>query len=126
MSVTLPDPRTAPEADHTEPRTTAWWRHGLGCLAVVAVLTLAGWYLLADPSTSPLDVYPLPFNAALFWALMFVVWAGFNLELTGFTRLPQPAARAGPDRGHDGVRRRGDLGPLGGAGGAEPRLRGLP
>jgi AAT family amino acid transporter len=32
----------------------------------------------------------MPFNAVLFWALLFVVWSGFNLELAGFTRLPQP------------------------------------
>lgn len=76
----------------TVPRegTTSWWVHGLATLVVVAVVALLGWYLLADPTTSLLDVYPLPFNAALFWALMFVVWTGFNLELFGFARLPQP------------------------------------
>lgn len=68
----------------------SWWAFGLANLFVVLAVSLAGWYLLADPSTSPLDVYPLPFNAALFWALMFVVWAGFNLEFAGFDRLAQP------------------------------------
>jgi AAT family amino acid transporter len=72
------------------PRTTSWWVHGLATLLVVVVVTILGWYLLADPTTSPLGVYPLPFNAALFWALMFVVWTGFNLELFGFSRIPQP------------------------------------
>lgn len=67
-----------------------WWTHGLANLLAVLVLTFGGWYLLSDPSTSPLDVYPLPFNAALFWALLFVVWSGFNLEFAGFTRLAQP------------------------------------
>ena len=71
-------------------RTVSWWAHGLATVVVVVVVALLGWYLLADPVTSPLNVYPLPFNAALFWALMFVVWSGFNLELFGFTRLPQP------------------------------------
>lgn len=75
---------------HTSSRTTSWWAFGITNVAVVVVVAIGGWYLLADPETSPLDVYPLPFNAALFWALLFVVWAGFNLELTGFTRLPQP------------------------------------
>ena len=32
----------------------------------------------------------MPFNALLFWALLFVVWSGFNLEFAGFTRLRQP------------------------------------
>lgn len=67
-----------------------WWTHGLANLIIVLVATFVGWYLLNDPKTSPLDVYPLPFNAALFWALLFVVWSGFNLEFAGFTRLPQP------------------------------------
>lgn len=71
-------------------RTTSWWLHGLVTLIVVAVIALLGWYLLTDPTTSPLDTYPLPFNAALFWALMFVVWTGFNLELVGFSRISQP------------------------------------
>jgi AAT family amino acid transporter len=71
-------------------RTTSWWLHGLATLVVVVVVALAGWYLLTDPVTSLLDTYPLPFNAALFWALMFVVWTGFNLEFAGFSRIPQP------------------------------------
>lgn len=67
-----------------------WWARGLTSLAVVLVATFGGWYLLADPVTSPLDLYPMPFNAVLFWALLFVVWSGFNLEFAGFTRLSQP------------------------------------
>jgi len=71
-------------------RSTSWWAHGVANLAIVLVVTFVGWYLLADPETSPLYVYPLPFNAALFWALMFVVWSGFNLEFFGFDRIRQP------------------------------------
>jgi len=71
-------------------RPTTWWSYGLANLVIVLIATLVGWYLLNDPLTSPLDVYPLPFNAALFWALLFVVWSGFNLEFAGFTRLAQP------------------------------------
>ncbi|MBN9109347.1 MAG: hypothetical protein J0I34_11220 [Pseudonocardia sp.] len=79
-----------PAATTDRPRTTSWWLHGLATFVVVAVVAVLGWFLLADPVTSPLGVYPLPFNAALFWALMFVVWTGFNLELAGFARLRQP------------------------------------
>ncbi|WJD96529.1 hypothetical protein [Streptomyces antimycoticus] len=68
----------------------SWLMHGIGNLAVVLVITFGGWYLLADPHVSPFDLYPLPFNAALFWALLFVVWSGFNLEFFGFDRLRQP------------------------------------
>lgn len=71
-------------------RPATWWTHGLSNLVIVLIATLVGWYLLNDPETSPQDVYPLPFNAALFWALLFVVWSGFNLEFAGFTRLAQP------------------------------------
>ncbi|MBS1691163.1 MAG: hypothetical protein JST91_02875 [Actinobacteria bacterium] len=63
---------------------------GLANLAVVVVVSLAGWYLLADPVTSPWSFYPLPFNAALFWAILFVVFIGFNAEFAGFNRFPQP------------------------------------
>ncbi|MFD1860799.1 hypothetical protein [Aeromicrobium camelliae] len=73
-----------------DPRPRPWWTFGLLNLLVVVLASVAGWYLLADPQTSPLNVYPLPFNAVLFWALMFVVWSGFNLEFSGFVRLPQP------------------------------------
>lgn len=78
-----------PDARHVE-RSTTWWAHGVANLVIVLIVSFAGWYLLNDPVTSPLDVYPLPFNAALFWALLFVVWSGFNLEFVGFDRLAQP------------------------------------
>lgn len=68
-----------------------WVLFGIGNLAVVVVLSLLGWYLLADPQTSPWSFYPMPFNAALFWAILFVVFIGFNAEFAGFTRLGQPA-----------------------------------
>ncbi|PXY24637.1 hypothetical protein [Prauserella muralis] len=72
-------------------RRVSWLAHGIGNLVVVLLLAIAGWYLLADPRWSPFDLYPLPFNAGVFWALLFVVWAGFNLEFRGFDRLRQPA-----------------------------------
>ncbi|WP_264067991.1 hypothetical protein [Mycolicibacterium komossense] len=67
-----------------------WVAFGLANLAVVVGLALSGWYLLADPETSPWNFYPLPFNAALFWAILFVVFIGFNSEFAGFDRLAQP------------------------------------
>ncbi|KOS58015.1 hypothetical protein [Rhodococcus rhodochrous] len=67
-----------------------WLAFGVVDTAVVVTVSVAAWYLLADPQFSPFDLYPLPFNALLFWALLFVVWAGFNLEFWGFDRLRQP------------------------------------
>lgn len=67
-----------------------WVAFGVANLAVVVGLSLAGWALLADPVTSPWSFYPMPFNAALFWAILFVVFIGFNAEFAGFNRLAQP------------------------------------
>ncbi|MGB3484043.1 MAG: hypothetical protein WBB07_17735 [Mycobacterium sp.] len=82
--VTTTDPAT-PEL----PRNR-WVVSGLANLAAVIALSLAGWYLLADPEVSPWSFYPLPFNAALFWAILFVVFIGFNAEFAGFNRFSQP------------------------------------
>jgi AAT family amino acid transporter len=72
-------------------RSPSWAVFGLANLAVVTAVALATWYLLADPQISPWNFYPLPFNAALFWAILFVVFIGFNCEFAGFDRLSQPA-----------------------------------
>lgn len=64
--------------------------YGLANLGVVVVLALGSWYLLADPILSPWKLYPLPFNAALFWAILFVVYIGFNTEFWGIDRIRQP------------------------------------
>ncbi|MBO1266687.1 hypothetical protein [Arthrobacter cavernae] len=69
---------------------TRWFLYGISNLGVVVVLALASWYLLADPVTSPWAFYPLPFNAALFWAILFIVFIGFNTEFWGIDRIPQP------------------------------------
>ena len=78
-----------PRVEH--PVRTHWAVFGLANLLVVAALAIGSWYLLADPEISPLNFYPLPFNAALFWAVLFIVFAGFVCEFTGFDRIPQPA-----------------------------------
>ena len=53
-----------PRVEH--PVRTHWAVFGLANLLVVAALAIGSWYLLADPEISPLNFYPLPFNAALF------------------------------------------------------------
>ncbi len=67
-----------------------WLGFGIANLAIVVALSVGTWYLLADPTTSPWHFYPLPFNAALFWAILFIVFIGFNCEFAGFNRLSQP------------------------------------
>ncbi|SNS49584.1 hypothetical protein [Rhodococcoides kyotonense] len=74
----------------TRPRDPRWITFGIANLVVVVAISLATWYLLADPTTSPWNFYPLPFNAALFWAILFIVFIGFDCEFAGFDKLAQP------------------------------------
>ena len=84
-----PDPRRDVDGDGAEP-PGRWVVFGLANLVAVLVVSVAGWYLLADPALSPLGLYPMPFNAVLFWAILFVVFIGFNGEFALFARLGQP------------------------------------
>jgi amino acid transporter, AAT family len=71
-------------------RPRPWFVTALLTLGVVSALSLVSWYLLVDPRWSPLHIYPFPNNAVLFWAILMVVFLGFNLEFWGFHRLTQP------------------------------------
>ncbi|MBV9819543.1 MAG: hypothetical protein JOZ07_14515 [Solirubrobacterales bacterium] len=71
-------------------RTLPWWGFGLANLVVVCVLSLGLWYLLVDPHFHVVHDYPEPFDETLFWAIITVVFLGFNLEFHWFDRLPQP------------------------------------
>ncbi|WP_338836903.1 hypothetical protein [Gordonia polyisoprenivorans] len=83
-----------PPADQQNPApppdSRRWLLFGVSNLVVVVVVSVLSWYLLADPTSSPWHFYPLPFNAALFWAILFIVFIGFNSEFVGFDRLGQP------------------------------------
>ncbi len=83
---------TAPVQDLSPAETghSRWFAFGAANLAVVVLISIASWYLLADPSTSPWNFYPLPFNAALFWAILFIVFIGFDCEFAGFDKWRQP------------------------------------
>lgn len=87
MTTTLqPDPDVSPRPARTLP----WYAFGLANLAVVAVLSLVSWYLLADPQWSATGIYPQPLTAWMFWTIIAFVWAAFTLELSPFARLAQP------------------------------------
>ncbi|MHA6784079.1 hypothetical protein ACVGOW_24250 [Pseudonocardia saturnea] len=87
MTTTLhPDP----EVSRRPARTLPWYAFGMANLAVVIVLSLATWYLLADPQWSATDIYPQPLTAWMFWTIIAFVWAAFTLELSPFARLAQP------------------------------------
>ena len=71
-------------------RSFPWYLFGLANMVVVCGLALGFWYLLVDPSTSLVFTYPEPFDEMLFWAILMVVFLGFNLEFHWFDRLRQP------------------------------------
>jgi AAT family amino acid transporter len=83
-------PADAQEATGTTARPSPWFFTGLLTLAIVVGLSLSTWYLFVDPKLSPLHSYPFPYSAVLFWAILLVVFLGFNLEFWGFDRLTQP------------------------------------
>lgn len=57
---------------------------------VIHGISFLVWRLFADPQTGVWKFYPQPFGAYLFWAILVVVFIGFNLEMHGFSRLSQP------------------------------------
>lgn len=83
-------PEKRSPAEDRPRRTLPWWGFGLANLVVVTALSLGFWYLLIDPVVSPLHTYPFPFEEVLFWAILMVVFLGFNLEFAGFERIAQP------------------------------------
>lgn len=48
------------------------------------------WRLFADPQVGVWKFYPQPFGAYLFWAILVVVFIGFNLGMHGFSKMSQP------------------------------------
>lgn len=73
-------------------RPWPWWLWGVANTAVVAALSLAVWYIFADPKWSPFGFYPEPFDAVLLWSILAAVFVAFNLQYHWLNRLPQPGA----------------------------------
>lgn len=71
-------------------RARPWYVTGVLTFGVVLTLSLSSWYVFADPKWSVHHAYPYPINAVLFWAILSVVFLGFNLEFSGFDRWSQP------------------------------------
>lgn len=57
---------------------------------VIYGISLAVWRLFADPRVGVWQFYPQPFGAYLFWAILVIVFLGFNLEMHGFGKMRQP------------------------------------
>lgn len=74
-------------------------KKGLGVLAygssivvITTVVSLLIWFVIGDPEISLLKTYPQPFSAFLFWAILVVVFIGFNGENWPFSHMSQPLA----------------------------------
>jgi AAT family amino acid transporter len=57
---------------------------------VINVISFVVWRLFADPQAGIWKYYPQPFGGYLFWAILVLVFIGFNLEMHGFSKLSQP------------------------------------
>ncbi len=59
-------------------------------LLIIWVGTYLVWLLFGDPVYSVFKAWPQPFNAYMFWAILVLVFIGFNLGMSGFCKLSQP------------------------------------
>jgi AAT family amino acid transporter len=57
---------------------------------VIHGISYGVWRLFADPQVAVWKFYPQPFGAYLFWAILVVVFIGFNLGMHGFSQMSQP------------------------------------
>jgi len=62
----------------------------IASFVVIYAISFAVWRLFADPQVGVWKYYPQPFGAYLFWAILAIVFVGFNLGMHGFSNLPQP------------------------------------
>ena len=57
---------------------------------VIYGISFIVWRLFADPQAGLWKFYPQPFGVYLFWAILVIVFIGFNLSMHGFDKLSQP------------------------------------
>jgi len=57
---------------------------------VIHGISLGVWRLFVDPQVGVWKFYPQPFGAYLFWAILVIVFIGFNLGMHGFSKMSQP------------------------------------
>jgi AAT family amino acid transporter len=68
------------------------WAYGIVTLLIILIVSFIGWYIFIDPQTAIFKIYPQPFGAILFWAILAVVWQCFNSGFWPFFKLNQPLA----------------------------------
>lgn len=57
---------------------------------IIQAISYGVWLLFVDPKIGVWKFYPQPFGAYLFWAILVVVFIGFNLGMHGFSTIRQP------------------------------------
>jgi amino acid transporter, AAT family len=57
---------------------------------IIQAISYGVWVLFVDPKIGVWKFYPQPFGAYLFWAILVVVFIGFNLGMHGFCKIRQP------------------------------------
>lgn len=66
------------------------WSYGISIIIIVLTISLAAWYLIGEPEASIFKSYPQPFGAVMFWAILCLVFLGFNGEMWPFYNIRQP------------------------------------
>lgn len=62
----------------------------IASFAVIHAISFIVWLLFADPQVGLWKFYPQPFGVYLFWAILSVIFVGFNFGMHGFSKLKQP------------------------------------
>lgn len=57
---------------------------------IIQAVSYGVWLLFADSKMGVWNFNPQPFGAYLFWAIMVLVFIGFNFGMHGFSKLSQP------------------------------------
>lgn len=57
---------------------------------IIQAVSLIVWRLFVDPQEAVWKFYPQPFGVYLFWAILVLVFIGFNCGMHGFSHLRQP------------------------------------
>jgi AAT family amino acid transporter len=57
---------------------------------IIQAISFGVWRLFVDPKVGVWKFYPQPFGVYLFWAILVLVFIGFNCGMHGFSKLSQP------------------------------------
>lgn len=64
--------------------------YAVASFIIIQGISFGVWRLFVDPKVGVWKFYPQPFGVYLFWAILVIVFIGFNLGMHGFSTLSQP------------------------------------